>query len=134
MCLGLPLQVTTVLSDTVCVCSADGDSRKINTALLEEPPQHGDWVLVHVDIAIRALSAAEAQQIGNALRAVTAAASGNAYEHLIADLVEREPELPAHLRSSASEEGHASSKPTKHQQSHQELHQEIHQKRLQTEK
>jgi hydrogenase expression/formation protein HypC len=54
---------------------------------------------VHVNVAIRALDALEARQIADALLAVTAAASGQPFEHLLADLIEREPELPAHLRS-----------------------------------
>jgi hydrogenase expression/formation protein HypC len=45
------------------------------------------------------LDALEARQIADALLAVTAAASGQPFEHLLADLIEREPELPAHLRS-----------------------------------
>ena len=111
MCLGLPLQVREVLSDSVSVCLADGMRREINTGLLDRPPRAGDWILVHVDIAIRALTPQEAQQIGDALRAVTAAAQGEAFEHLIADLIDHEPELPAHLRDNASNVNHIQSTP-----------------------
>ena len=46
----------------------------------------------------RRLDALEAQQIGDALRAVAAAAAGEPFEHLLADLIDREPKLPPHLR------------------------------------
>ncbi len=74
------------------------DRRPVETSLLEQPPQPGDWLLVHVNVAIRALDAGEAGQISDALLAVTRAAAGESFEHLLADLIDREPQLPAHLR------------------------------------
>ena len=110
MCLGVPLQVKAVTSPAMVRCAPTGDrgeARDVNTGLLDTPPCEGDWLLVHVDVAIRALAADEARQITDALQAITAAAAGEPWEHLIADLVNREPELPEHLRAETQEDhGH----------------------------
>ncbi|MEM1412809.1 MAG: HypC/HybG/HupF family hydrogenase formation chaperone [Pseudomonadota bacterium] len=99
MCLGVPMEVVSANGSAEAQCrNGDGSLRTVDTLLLDVPPQPGDWLLVHVRIAIRPLNSTEAVQIRDALHAVTAAAAGEAYEHLIADLVDREPELPAHLR------------------------------------
>ena len=106
MCLGVPLQVREILSPAAVRCAQPGAQvllREVNTGLLEDAPATGDWLLVHVDVAIRTLSPDEAQQIGDALRAVEAAARGESFEHLIADLIEREPQLPEHLRPADKE-------------------------------
>lgn len=101
MCLGVPLQVRSLLSQGAALCGAtDASARAVDTALLDSQPEVGDWLLVHVSIAIRALDAGEAQQIGDALLAVSAAAAGQPFEHLLGDLIDREPQLPAHLRES----------------------------------
>jgi hydrogenase expression/formation protein HypC len=73
----------------------------VDVSLLEGVPAPGDWLLVHVGIAIRGLEPEEAGQIADALRAVDAAARGEPFEHLIADLIDREPQLPPHLRGGA---------------------------------
>lgn len=104
MCLGVPLQVQSVLASGAALCGVSGERpRAVDTSLLDSLPGVGDWLLVHVNIAVRALSGLEAQQIGDALLAVNAAASGQPFEHLLADLIDREPELPAHLRREAGE-------------------------------
>ncbi len=103
MCLGLPMQVRSVTAAGVATCVAgqgDTATRVVDTLLLDRTPAPGDWLLVHVGVAIRHLDAAEARQIGDALQAVTAAAAGEPFEHLLADLIEREPQLPPHLRPS----------------------------------
>jgi hydrogenase expression/formation protein HypC len=94
------MQVQALLPSGAARCSGDGadlEPRTVEASLLDAPPRVGDWLLVHVDVAVRALESAEAQQISDALRAVAAAAAGEPFEHLIADLIERQPELPAHL-------------------------------------
>ncbi len=104
MCLGVPLQVIRVDDAGRAHCSVgDGEApRVVDTLLLDQPPRTGQWLLVHVHIAIRTLGGEEAMAIRNALTAVTSAARGEAYEHLIADLVDREPELPDHLKPKES--------------------------------
>jgi hydrogenase expression/formation protein HypC len=81
-----------------------GEPCIVEASLLDHPPRAGDWLLVHVDVAVRALDDDEAQQIGDALQAVAAAAAGEPFEHLIADLVDREPELPEHLKDQVAGE------------------------------
>lgn len=106
MCLGVPLQVRAISSPATADCAPAGErceTRSVNTGLLEQPPRPGDWLLVHVDVAIRQLEADEARQIGDALSAVALAAAGEPFEHLIADLIDREPELPEHLRQEQEE-------------------------------
>lgn len=102
MCLGVPIQVASVVSTTAVLGnSRDGSAapRLVDTSLLDKTPATGDWLLVHVNVAIRSMSAQEAGQVGDALLAVAAAASGQPFEHLLGDLVNREPQLPAHLQA-----------------------------------
>ena len=101
MCLGVPMQVRSVPVAGAAVCALDQQdcgTRTVDTLLLDRPARPGDWLLVHVGVAVRALDAEEARQIADALRAATAAAAGEPFEHLLADLIDREPELPPHLR------------------------------------
>lgn len=103
MCVGIPMQVRDVEGHLAfCVAHGDrqGQARAVSTLLLEQPPVQGDWLLVHIDVAIRATTEAEADIVAGALRALGEALAGNPFEHLIADLIEREPELPEHLRAS----------------------------------
>lgn len=108
MCIGIPLQVVSLLPSGAALCAASGvnsPTQTVETSLLEQPPRPGDWLLVHVDVAIRSLEAAEANQITDALQAVVAAAAGEPFEHLLADLIDREPELPAHLQPGRTANG-----------------------------
>ncbi len=101
MCVGIPMQVSTVPFAGTAMCVLDREdcaARNVDTLLLDRPARPGDWLLVHVGIAIRALDEEEARQIADALRAATAAAAGEPFEHLLADLIDREPQLPPHLR------------------------------------
>jgi hydrogenase expression/formation protein HypC len=110
MCIGVPMLVSAVPNTGTAVCGGGQEgsgTRTVDTLLLDSPARPGDWLLVHVGVAIRALDAEEARQIADALRAVTAAAAGEPFEHLLADLIDREPQLPPHLRQpDASESGH----------------------------
>jgi hydrogenase expression/formation protein HypC len=100
MCVGVPMQVVSV-ADGTALCRVDDELRTVSTLLLGGACREGDHVLVHASAAIRIIDAREAQQVGDALRAVVAAAEGRAFEHLLADLIDREPELPAHLRAAS---------------------------------
>ena len=107
MCLGVPMQVQAILPSGAVQCAPFGtaaETRIVEASLLDSAPQRGDWLLVHVNVAIRELDTTEARQIGDALQAVAAAAAGQPFEHLIADLIEREPELPPHLRDDSKGE------------------------------
>lgn len=99
MCLGIPMRVIEV-GDGWAVCEGRGERRHVGTLLLES---HGlnDWVLVHLDHAMRVMDETEAQQIGDAIEALDAALRGHDFDHLFADLVGREPELPQALQNAA---------------------------------
>ncbi len=96
MCLGLPMTVIDG-DDFSALCEWQGEQRRVSTLLVGRQTA-GARLLVHVDSAVRVLDEAEAEAIGRALAGLAAAAEGNAFEHLFADLIDREPELPEHLR------------------------------------
>lgn len=96
MCIGLPMRIVE-LSGLNALCEGGGRREEVTLALVGPAPL-GAHVLVHLGTAIRRLDAAEAQDIADALDAVQKAAAGEPFEHLIQDLVDREPELPAHLK------------------------------------
>lgn len=95
MCIGIPMQVVSV-GEGVGVCRTGEEEREVNF-LLVGTVAPGDWLLVHAGNALREISAEEAAQVTDALQAALAAAAGLPFEHLIADLVDREPQLPPHL-------------------------------------
>lgn len=96
MCIGFPMRV--VRSQGLsALCDSVQGPETVSLALTGPVPD-GGHVLVHLGSAIRVLDAEEARLIGDALAAVDAAQRGDAFEHLIGDLIDREPELPPHLR------------------------------------
>ena len=108
MCVGTPMRVTEVLASGAVHCLPYGEGQPphlVEASLLDSAPIVDDWLLVHVDVAIRSLDPVAARQIGDALQAVTAAAAGQPFEHLLADLIDREPQLPPHLRETTGD-GH----------------------------
>jgi hydrogenase expression/formation protein HypC len=97
MCVGLPM--TVISSDGfTALCERRAERRRVSTALIGEVAV-GDQLLVFIDNAVRRLDPDEARQIDDALDGLAAAMEGRPFEHLFADLIDREPELPAHLRS-----------------------------------
>jgi len=96
MCLGVPM--TIVETDGVsALCEYAGERRRVSLLLLSAPPV-GAKVLVHVDTALRVLDEEEARLIANALEGLGAALKGEDVDRFFADLVDREPQLPEHLR------------------------------------
>lgn len=96
MCLGLPMTVIDG-NDFSALCEWRGEQRRVSTLLVGRQAA-GTRLLVHIDAAVRVLDHAEAEAIDRALAGLAAAAEGRDFEHLFADLIDREPELPAHLR------------------------------------
>ena len=96
MCIGIPM---TVLEgdDYTARCERHGEVRQVSMLLVGAVPA-GTPVLVHLDSAVRVLEDGEAGKINDALDGVAAALAGQRFEHLFADLIDREPELPAFLR------------------------------------
>lgn len=102
MCIGVPMQVITV-HEYAAICQQEAGSllETVDT-LLVGAVSTGDWLLVYKGAAREALSPERAQQITLALQALDAIRQGHDFEGFFADLIEREPQLPAHLRSTTS--------------------------------
>ncbi|WP_051334873.1 HypC/HybG/HupF family hydrogenase formation chaperone [Bradyrhizobium sp. Ai1a-2] len=97
MCLGLPM--TIVETDGVsALCEYGNERRRVSVLLLSEPPV-GANVLVYIDTAMRLLDDDEARLIAAALQGLGAALIGQEWAPFFADLVNRDPQLPEHLRS-----------------------------------
>ena len=97
MCLGLPMTVVEG-DEFTALCARRGETRRVSMLLVGRQAA-GTRLLVHLDNAVRVLDAAEAEAIDRALDGLAAASAGEAFEHLFADLIDREPELPEHLRT-----------------------------------
>ncbi|WP_029356673.1 HypC/HybG/HupF family hydrogenase formation chaperone [Bosea sp. 117] len=104
MCLGIPMRIEHI-DGLQAQCSHDGEVHLIDLALLPDA-RVGDHVLTFLGTGRRLLDAEEAGLIGEALAAVAAVMSGSSadIEAAFADLVGREPQLPAHLVPPARQE------------------------------
>lgn len=105
MCIGVPMQVIRSDADgSFAVCESHGRQQRLDMLLVGAQPP-GTWVLEFHGVARRVLSADEAQQTLDALAALDAVLHGPAdraaIDALFADLVTREPQLPAHLKRDA---------------------------------
>lgn len=101
MCLGLPLRVETLEDEgaaALCV-SRDGSHREVLDLRLVGPQEPGTWVLGFLGAARSVMTEAEAHQTADALEAIAAVQRGEGVDHLFADLVGREPELPDFLKT-----------------------------------
>jgi hydrogenase expression/formation protein HypC len=96
MCLGIPM--TIIEGDEIsALCERGDEKRRVSLLLIGSQPV-GTKVLVHIDSAIRTLDEDEAAQLDRALDGLAAALRGEDFEHAFADLIERGPQLPDHLR------------------------------------
>ena len=99
MCIGIPMQVQESGTGTA-VCEGRGSRERLNCLMIGDPPV-GTWVLAFQGAALRVIDPEEAAQTNAALDALAAVLAGEANTDAhFADLVDREPELPAHLRGS----------------------------------
>ncbi|MEJ2622094.1 MAG: HypC/HybG/HupF family hydrogenase formation chaperone [Candidatus Thiodiazotropha sp.] len=97
MCIGIPMQVVSIEGATA-LCQGMGEQRRVDTLLVGEQPL-GSWLLVFLNSAREVLTEQRAEQIRQALQALDLALSGESQlDHLFADLVNRTPQLPEHLR------------------------------------
>lgn len=99
MCIGVPLQVQVLEDSAEFALCGDGDAHeRLDMRLIGAQPV-GAWVLSFNGAARRVLDAEEAAQIRDALQALQAAMQGDlaSVDALFADLIDREPQLPAHL-------------------------------------
>jgi hydrogenase expression/formation protein HypC len=62
MCLGIPAQVVSVGTDHPDLATVDmaGLRRTVNVGLLDEAPEPGCWLLVHMGFALSTMTAEEA--------------------------------------------------------------------------
>src|SRR5450755_3436407 len=97
MCIGIPLQVVEP-EGSFAWCEADDERERLDMMLVGEQPV-GTWVLGFHGAARQLLSEEEAARARAGRQALAAVLSGDGrIDDFFADLVDREPELPAHLR------------------------------------
>jgi len=97
MCVGIPMQVLGIDGPRAS-CEGRGERLAVDIRLIDTPAP-GDWLLVFHGVAREALSEQRARDIASALDALDAALAGETdLDRHFADLVNREPELPEHLR------------------------------------
>lgn len=97
MCLGLPMQVV-ACNGYVADCHGRGGQRRIDLALVGEQAP-GTWLLCFIDAAREVIDADAAARINAALDGLEAVMAGETdISSHFADLFERTPELPPHLR------------------------------------
>jgi hydrogenase expression/formation protein HypC len=96
MCLGVPMRVIEG-DDMSALCEGAGRIERISMLLIGAQPV-GAHVLVHLGTAMRTLDEEEADLITAALAGLDAALAGRAFEAHFADLIGREPQLPAYLQ------------------------------------
>lgn len=97
MCVGIPMQVVAAAGPVHAWCEGRGERRLVDLLLVGDQPA-GAWLLVFLESAREVLDPERARQVNDALDALDAALRGDPLDHLFADLVDREPQLPPHLR------------------------------------
>jgi hydrogenase expression/formation protein HypC len=97
MCIGTPMRI--VRSEQgVAVAEGRGQTGRLNMLMVGELPP-GSWVLAFQGAALRSMTAEEAAQTDAALDALAAVlAGGDDTDAHFRDLIDREPQLPPHLR------------------------------------
>lgn len=99
MCIGIPMQVMEAEGTGGAWC-VGRDGRQLLDMRLVGPQPPGTWVLAFVGAAREVMTPEAAAQTDAAIDALAAALRGDtaAIDHAFADLVNREPQLPEHLR------------------------------------
>jgi hydrogenase expression/formation protein HypC len=101
MCIGMPLRVVESHGNFAW-CEADGHREWLDMVLVGAQPV-GTWVLGFLGTARQVLGDEEAAQARAARQALAAVLRGDAaVDTYFADLVDRKPELPAHLRKATT--------------------------------
>lgn len=97
MCIGIPMQLL-AQGDGRVLCEGRGQRETLDLMLVGEQTG-GTWVLAFRGVAMRVMTAVEARETNAALDALEAVLAGasNVDAHF-ADLVDREPTLPEHLK------------------------------------
>jgi hydrogenase expression/formation protein HypC len=97
MCIGVPMRLLEA-GTRQALCEGRGQRERLDLMLVGEQAI-GTWVLAFRGAAMRVMSTVEARETNAALDALEAVLAGevNVDAHF-ADLVDREPTLPAHLK------------------------------------
>jgi hydrogenase expression/formation protein HypC len=97
MCIGVPMQIVSS-GNGRARCEGRGQQEQLDLMLVGDQPI-GTWVLAFRGAALRVLHADEAREIDAALDALEAVLAGDSdVDAHFADLVDREPTLPEHLK------------------------------------
>ena len=98
MCLGIPMQVVAA-DGNAATCSGRSGTQDIDVSLVA-PVATGEWLLTFLGAARGRLDAGEAARIDRALDALESIERGEPMDvaTFFADLVDRGPQLPEHLR------------------------------------
>ncbi|MBL8313889.1 MAG: HypC/HybG/HupF family hydrogenase formation chaperone [Rubrivivax sp.] len=97
MCIGVPMQVVECGPDWAW-CEADGQRERLDIVLIGPQPV-GTWVLAFQGGARQVMDVLEAQQARAGRQALAAVLAGSDnVDAFFADLVDRTPQLPEHLR------------------------------------
>jgi hydrogenase expression/formation protein HypC len=97
MCVGVPMRVVSA-EPGVALCEGRGRRERVGMLLSGDQPV-GTWILVHQGSAVRTMTAQEAAETAAALDALEAALAGETdFDAYFADLADREPQLPPHLK------------------------------------
>ena len=100
MCLGIPVQVIEA-GEHFARCAGRSGELRIDLSLVGQQPP-GTWLLCFLDAAREIIPPERAASINAALDALAAASAGATdFSAFFADL-EREPQLPEHLRTQQS--------------------------------
>lgn len=97
MCIGTPMKIVRC-EHGMALAEGRGQTERLNMLMVGDLPP-GSWVLAFQGAALRPISAEEAAQTGAALDALAAVLAGDgSTDAHFRDLIDREPQLPAHLR------------------------------------
>lgn len=97
MCIGTPMKIVSC-AHGMALAEGRGQTERLNMLMVGELPP-GSWVLAFQGAALRPMTAQEAAQTDAALDALAAVlAGGDNTDAHFRDLIDREPQLPAHLQ------------------------------------
>lgn len=100
MCIGIPMRVIEADGFTARCAAAAGEH--VIDICLTSGARPGDWLMVFLGAAREIISEDTALATIDALAALDMAMRGETgFDHLFADLIGREPELPDHLKATA---------------------------------
>ena len=99
MCIGIPMQVMEPEGTGGAWC-VGREGRQLIDMTLVGPQAPGTWILAFVGSAREVMTPESAARTDAAIGALAAALRGDtaSIDHAFADLVNREPQLPEHLR------------------------------------